>query len=105
MRAEPLPVTQSIGTSAGTRPARQSAVPQALEPRLWAVLTICWRQRLRRSTRFQFWRQLASALRAQRVCTTYLSNCALIEHFIQYRQIVRDEVEAQLAEIFAGGKP
>lgn len=28
----------------------------------------------------------------------YLSNCALIEHFIDYRQIVRDEIEAQLAE-------
>jgi len=28
----------------------------------------------------------------------YLSNCALLEHFIQYRQSVREEVEAQLAE-------
>jgi hypothetical protein len=27
------------------------------------------------------------------VFVPYLSNCALIEHFIHYRQIVRDEVK------------
>jgi hypothetical protein len=31
------------------------------------------------------------------VFVPYLSNCALIEHFIHYRQIVRNEVEGQLA--------
>jgi len=43
---------------------------------------------------------LSPAAQSRRVCT-YLSNCALIEHFIQYRQIVRD-FEAQLAEFLAG---
>jgi radical SAM superfamily enzyme YgiQ (UPF0313 family) len=67
-----------------------------------AVLTICWRQGIKRSTRFQFWRQLFSVMRRNPgVFVPYLSNCALIEHFIQYRQIVRDEVEGQLAEFLA----
>ncbi len=68
-----------------------------------AVLTICWRQGIWRSTRFQFWRQLFSILRHNRgVFVQYLSNCALLEHFIQYRQTVRDEIEAQIAEFLAG---
>jgi hypothetical protein len=70
-----------------------------LEPiEMKAVLTICWRQGIKRNTRFQFWRQLVSIMRRNpAVFVPYLSNCALIEHFIHYRQIVRNEVEGQLA--------
>jgi hypothetical protein len=35
------------------------------------------------------------------VFESYLVNCAHLEHFIDYRQIVRDQIEAQLAEIAA----
>ncbi len=67
-----------------------------------AVLTICWRQGIKRNTRFQFWRQLFSIIRHNpNVFVPYLSNCALIEHFLQYRQIVGNEIEAQLAEYLA----
>jgi hypothetical protein len=67
-----------------------------------AVLTICWRQGIKRSTRFQFWGQLFSIIRRNpKMFVPYLSNCALLEHFIQYRQSVREEVEAQLAEYLA----
>lgn len=63
-----------------------------------AVLIIFWRQGIKRSTRFQFWRQLLGIMRHNPgVFVPYLSNCALIEHFIQYRQIVRDEIATQLA--------
>jgi radical SAM superfamily enzyme YgiQ (UPF0313 family) len=66
------------------------------------LLTICWRQGFKRSTRFQFWRQLFSILRHNSgVFESYLINCAHIEHFIEYRQIVRDQIEAQLAEYLA----
>lgn len=69
---------------------------------LKAVLTICWRQGLKRNTRFQFWRQLFSMLRHNPgVFESYLINCAHIEHFIEYRQIVRDQIEAQLADYLA----
>ncbi len=67
-----------------------------------ALLIICWRQGVKRNTRFQFWHQLFSIIRHNPgVFEHYLINCAHIEHFIEYRQIVRDEIEAQLAEYLA----
>ena len=69
---------------------------------LKAVLTIFWRQGIKRNTRWQFWRQLLAVMQKNPgVFVPYLSNCALIEHFIHYRQIVRDEVEGQLKEYLA----
>jgi radical SAM superfamily enzyme YgiQ (UPF0313 family) len=67
------------------------------------LLIVCWRQGLKRNTRLQFWRQLFSIIRHNPgVFESYLINCAHIEHFIEYRQIVRDQIEAQLAEFLAG---
>jgi hypothetical protein len=64
-----------------------------------AMLTICWRQGVKRSTRVQFWRQFFSILqRNPGVFKHYLTNCALLEHFIDYREIVRDEINAKLAD-------
>jgi radical SAM superfamily enzyme YgiQ (UPF0313 family) len=64
-----------------------------------ALFIICWRQGLKRNTRFQFWRQMFSIIQHNPgVFESYLINCAHIEHFIEYRQIVRDEIEAQLAQ-------
>jgi len=69
---------------------------------LRAVLTICWRQGIKRHTRRQFWRQLFSIIfHNSGVFVPYLSNCALVEHFTDYRQVVRDELEAQVAEVLA----
>ncbi|PSB03332.1 B12-binding domain-containing radical SAM protein [Merismopedia glauca] len=65
---------------------------------LRALFIICWRQGLKRNTRWQFWWQLFSIIRHNRgVFKQYLTNCALLEHFIDYRQIVRYEIEIQLA--------
>lgn len=62
-----------------------------------AMFIIFWRQGVKRNTRFQFWSQLFSILRHNPgVLESYLINCGLMEHFIEYRQIVRDEIEAQL---------
>ncbi len=67
-----------------------------------AIFIILWRQGIKRSTRFQFWSQLFSILRKNpTVLTAYMVNCAHLEHFIEYRQIVRDEIEGQLAEFIA----
>lgn len=67
------------------------------------LLTICWRQGIKRDTRWQFWRQLFSIIRHNPgVFDSYLINCAHLEHFIEYRQIVRDEIEAHLTEFLAG---
>lgn len=69
---------------------------------LRAVLTICWRQGIKRSTRGQFWWQLFSMLRRNpEVFVPYMSNCGLLEHFLHYRQLVRRQVETQLADYLA----
>ncbi|GAB1541848.1 B12-binding domain-containing radical SAM protein [Scytonema sp. NUACC21] len=62
-----------------------------------ALLIICWRQGIKRNTRFQFWRQLFSIIwHNPGVFESYFINCAHLEHFIEYREIVREEIEAQL---------
>ncbi|MEH2450657.1 B12-binding domain-containing radical SAM protein [Nostoc sp.] len=66
---------------------------------LRAFLIICWRQGVRRQTRWQFWRNLWSMYQHNPGgVSSYLAVCAQIEHFLEYRQIVRDEIEAQVAE-------
>jgi radical SAM superfamily enzyme YgiQ (UPF0313 family) len=66
---------------------------------LRALLIICWRQGVRRQTRWQFWRNLWNMYQHNPGgVSSYLSVCAQIEHFLEYRQIVRDEIEAQVAE-------
>lgn len=91
---------------------RIKPVPHAIPFRMleWvelrAVLTIFWRQGVKRSTRVQFWRQLIGIVRHDpKVIVSYLSSCALLEHFLQYRTIVRDELEGQLAQAAAASAP
>jgi radical SAM superfamily enzyme YgiQ (UPF0313 family) len=69
---------------------------------LKALAIIFWRQGFKRSTRWQFWRQLFSMIRRNPgVWDQYVTVCAHAEHFIEYRQIVRDQIESQLAEFHA----
>jgi radical SAM superfamily enzyme YgiQ (UPF0313 family) len=64
-----------------------------------ALLTICWQQGIIRNTRWQFWRNFFSMYRHNRGgLSSYLAVCAQIEHFLEYRQIVKDQIETQLAE-------
>ncbi|NEO29650.1 MAG: DUF4070 domain-containing protein [Symploca sp. SIO3C6] len=64
-----------------------------------ALMIIFWRQGFKRKTRWQFWRQLFSiVLKNPSVFERYLVNCAHLEHFLEYRQIVRDDIEGQLAQ-------
>ncbi|XGV99532.1 MAG: B12-binding domain-containing radical SAM protein [Leptolyngbya sp. BL-A-14] len=66
---------------------------------LRAMLTICWRQGIQRNTRWQFWQQFFAILQKNPgVFKHYLTNCALLEHFIDYREIVRDEIYTKLAD-------
>lgn len=67
-----------------------------------ALLTIFWRQGVVRKTRLQFWLNLIGIFKHNpRVWEHYLTVCAQIEHFVVYRSIVRDEIEAQLQEFLA----
>jgi radical SAM superfamily enzyme YgiQ (UPF0313 family) len=66
---------------------------------LRALLIICWRQGLKRKTRWKFWHHLFSIIKNNpAVWEHYLTVCAHNEHFFAYRQLVQDEVEAQLNE-------
>lgn len=72
---------------------------------LRALLIICWRQGIKRTTRWKFWHHLLSIIkRNPTVWTHYISTCAHIEHFYEYRHIVKDKIEAQLAEYLAENK-
>ena len=64
-----------------------------------ALLIICWRQGLLRETRSSFWRYLWQMLRHnRRGVASYLTVCAQAEHFLEYRQIVKAQIEAQLVD-------
>ncbi len=71
---------------------------------LKAFVIIIWRQGIKRETRWKFWHHLFSIIKHNpRAFDLYLDTCAHIEHFMEYRQIVRDEIESQLAEYLAQG--
>ena len=64
-----------------------------------AMLIIFWRQGVLRKTRWTFWRYLVHIMQAKpRNWQYYLSICALGEHFLEYRQLVRQQIEQQLDE-------
>jgi len=69
---------------------------------LRALLIVIWRQGVKRNTRWKFWHHLFSMIkRNPGVWEHYITVCAHNEHFLEYRQIVRDEIEAQVAEYLA----
>ncbi|MEN9273500.1 MAG: DUF4070 domain-containing protein, partial [Gloeomargarita sp. DG02_4_bins_56] len=50
----------------------------------------------------QFWWYLGHLLwRYPHVVSSYLSVCAQAEHFLEYRQMVRAQIETQLAAVLA----
>lgn len=69
---------------------------------LKALLIVCWRQGVKRKTRWKFWHHLVSMMiNNSAVWEHYLTVCAHNEHFLEYRQIVREQIEEQLAEFLA----
>lgn len=75
-------------------------IPSWIE--LQALMIVLWRQGIKRRTRWKFWHHLFSIIKHNPgVWDHYLTVCAHNEHFLEYRQIVRDEIEANLAEFLA----
>lgn len=75
---------------------------RAQKPLNWvtirALAIIFWRQGMVRKTRWQFWRNLWNMQRHNPGgVNSYLGVCAQIEHFADYRQIVKREIETQVA--------
>ncbi|OUC15420.1 MAG: B12-binding domain-containing radical SAM protein [Alkalinema sp. CACIAM 70d] len=80
-------------------PVCPSRVRQVNWVNIRALLTLCWRQGVVRKTRWRFWLYLFNIVRYNpKVWEPYLGICALGEHFLEYRRIVRTQIEAQLAE-------
>ncbi|GFE71531.1 B12-binding domain-containing radical SAM protein [Chroococcus sp. FPU101] len=66
---------------------------------LKALGIVIWRQGFKRSTRWKFWHHLFSILKQNpKVFEHYLTVCAHNEHFLEYREIVRNNIEQQLQE-------
>jgi radical SAM superfamily enzyme YgiQ (UPF0313 family) len=64
---------------------------------LRALSIIVWRQGILRKTRWKFWLNLFKMLRYNsKVVVRYINVCAFFEHFGEYRQIVRDQINEQL---------
>ena len=69
-----------------------------------ALATVIWRQGIKRETRWKFWHHLFGIFKHNpAVLEHYLSSCAHNEHFLEYRQIVREQIESQLEEYLAQG--
>jgi radical SAM superfamily enzyme YgiQ (UPF0313 family) len=78
---------------------RKKKVPRPTDPAATrALLKILWRQGVRRKTRVAFWRHLFWMLRHNRGGVgSYLGLCAYIEHFLPYRELVKQQISTQLA--------
>ncbi|WP_299405192.1 B12-binding domain-containing radical SAM protein [Acaryochloris sp. IP29b_bin.148] len=63
-----------------------------------ALSILAWRQGMVRNTRWNFWIYLFRiAIKNPQVLKRYVTATAFIEHFEEYRQIVRGQIESQLA--------
>jgi radical SAM superfamily enzyme YgiQ (UPF0313 family) len=83
-------------------PKHKSSLRKVSWASVRALLLVCWRQGVVRKTRFQFWLNLIGILRHNpRVWDHYLSICAISEHFLEYRVIVKQQLEMQLAVYLA----
>lgn len=68
-----------------------------------AFAVICWRQGILRKTRFSFWWYLWKMFLHNRSgIPSYLGVCAQAEHFIEYRERVKQSIELQLQTYLNG---
>ncbi|MGF1588538.1 MAG: B12-binding domain-containing radical SAM protein [Pleurocapsa sp.] len=67
-----------------------------------ALGLILWKQGVVAQTRLLFWRNLIQVLlKKPRQLEIYLTLCAYLEHFTEYRFIVREQINTQLANYIA----
>ncbi len=72
---------------------------------LSALLTMCWRQGVVRDTRWKFWINLIKLIQHNpKVIPLYFVSCGYLEHFVEYREIVREQINQQLEAYLANQK-
>ncbi|MGK7914421.1 MAG: B12-binding domain-containing radical SAM protein [Prochloraceae cyanobacterium] len=82
--------------------SRHSGALQLSRKKLRALLILLWRQGIVSQTRGKFWSNLWQIIRHEpSLVGTYFTFCAYIEHFVEYRQIVRAQISSQLAAYLA----
>jgi len=86
----------------GSDAAAESASPEGRKAPSWvdlrALAIVVWRQGVKRNTRWRFWRALAGMARHNPArFKGFISILAHSEHFLEYRQIVRQEIQEQIA--------
>jgi radical SAM superfamily enzyme YgiQ (UPF0313 family) len=79
---------------------RHSRLKQPGWRNIRALVLLLWQQGIVRQTRAQFWRNLLTLVRRHiSLIDHYLTACAQLEHFLEYRQIVRDRINTQLTRV------
>jgi radical SAM superfamily enzyme YgiQ (UPF0313 family) len=79
---------------------RHSRLKQPGWRNIRALGLLLWQQGIIRKTRAQFWRNLLTLVRRHlSLIDHYLTACAQLEHFLEYREVVRDRINNQLADI------
>ncbi|MBE9046767.1 DUF4070 domain-containing protein [Pleurocapsales cyanobacterium LEGE 10410] len=67
-----------------------------------ALSLLLWKQGVLAQTRWLFWRNLIQVLiKKPRQLEMYLTLCAYLEHFVEYRFIVKQQINLQLANYMA----
>ena len=67
-----------------------------------ALGLLLWKQGVQAPSRWLFWRNLIQVIvRKPRQLEIYLTLCAYLEHFVEYRFIVREQINLQLANYMA----
>ncbi|MDY6937495.1 MAG: B12-binding domain-containing radical SAM protein [Cyanobacteriota bacterium] len=86
-----------------SRGPKPKSAKEPFNPHLLKALAIvCWKQGIVRKTRTTFWLYLFEMFKHNRGgVSSYLTVCAQIEHFLEYRQIVKDQIESQIADLKA----
>lgn len=86
-----------------TYPKKERKAKKPFDPMfLKAAAVLFWKQGIVRKTRWTFWPYLFQMIRHNPGgVMSYLNICAQNEHFLEYRQVVKDNIEAQLAAYLA----
>ena len=67
-----------------------------------ALGLLLWKQGVIAQTRWLFWHNLIQVLlQKPRQLESYLTLCAYLEHFVEYRFIVKEQINIQLANYIA----
>jgi radical SAM superfamily enzyme YgiQ (UPF0313 family) len=84
--------------NAAQKRGKVAGSPQINWTILRAFAIICWRQGVVRKTRLRFWLNLFNMLcRYPEAAASYVGVCAQAEHFIDFREIVKQQIEDQLS--------